>query len=187
MIDRFAESGVAGGRRCPASIANVDQVRDLLGTARERAPRCSRGYTSLAGAAHGTRALSVKEEERDQSLPLSGTTHGSSICCGFHSAIWQGQDAGSSPAIRPGGRRQARQPGHLLRADRPLHRRDRTISLAAAAGDRRYDGKVLAATTASSISPSASGRVSRSPAPRRFMSWRSTPRPSASWSVPARR
>ena len=76
------------------------------------------------------------------------------------------------------GRRQARQPGHLLRADRPLHRRrssgcgrappsPATSSISPAA--------CSAATTASSISRSGSGAVSALPPAIRSM-WSSSTR-----------
>ncbi len=72
---------------------------------------------------------------------------------------------------RPRGRRQARQPGHLLRSRRRLRTSGREgPSWRGRAGDDRRSATCSAAMAASSISPSASAAASRSAArPSRFM------------------
>ena len=139
VIDRSPTSYVAGETPVPCVDCNrsikfrdllVDRARSRRRGAGDRALRRERGRCRAAAA----RSIAPRDAERDQSYFLFATTREQldflRFPLGEHD---QGGDARAGAALRPAGRRQARQPGHLLRADRPLHRRDR----AAAAGRRR--------------------------------------------------
>jgi tRNA-specific 2-thiouridylase len=79
VIDRFAESYVAGETPVPCVDCNTAiKFKDLLGTARELGAKvlATGHYVASRGMPDGTRALyRAKEEERDQSYFLFGTTH----------------------------------------------------------------------------------------------------------------
>jgi tRNA-specific 2-thiouridylase len=79
VIDRFAESYVAGETPVPCVDCNMAiKFKDLLGTARELGAKvlATGHYVASRVMADGTRALyRAKEEERDQSYFLFGTTH----------------------------------------------------------------------------------------------------------------
>jgi tRNA-specific 2-thiouridylase len=78
VIDRFAESYVAGETPVPCVDCNMAiKFKDLLGTARELGAKVlATGHYVASRAIGGGRALyRAKEEERDQSYFLFGTTH----------------------------------------------------------------------------------------------------------------
>ena len=79
VIDRFAESYVAGETPVPCVDCNTAiKFKDLLGTARELGAKvlATGHYVASRAMPDGTRALyRAKEEERDQSYFLFGTTH----------------------------------------------------------------------------------------------------------------
>ena len=79
VIDRFAESYVAGETPVPCVDCNMAiKFNDLLGTARELGAKvlATGHYVASRALPGGGRALyRAKEEERDQSYFLFGTTH----------------------------------------------------------------------------------------------------------------
>jgi len=79
VIDRFAESYVAGETPVPCVDCNMAiKFKDLLGTARELGAKvlATGHYVASRAMPGGHRALyRAKEEERDQSYFLFGTTH----------------------------------------------------------------------------------------------------------------
>ena len=79
VIDRFAASYVAGETPVPCVDCNMAiKFKDLLGTARELGAKvlATGHYVASRPLAQGGRALfRAKEEERDQSYFLFGTTH----------------------------------------------------------------------------------------------------------------
>ena len=139
VIDRFAESYVAGETPVPCVECNQSiKFRDLLGTARELGAKVLATGHYVASRAHcpaaAARSTAPATTSATRAISCSPPRASSSTCCAFRSASWtKARDARARAPVRPRGRRQARQPGHLLRADRPLHRRDR----AAEAGRRR--------------------------------------------------
>jgi tRNA-specific 2-thiouridylase len=79
VIDRFAESYVAGETPVPCVDCNMSiKFKDLLGTARDLGAKvlATGHYVASRAVPGGGRALyRAKEEERDQSYFLFGTTH----------------------------------------------------------------------------------------------------------------
>jgi tRNA-specific 2-thiouridylase len=79
VIDRFAESYVAGETPVPCVDCNMAiKFKDLLGTARELGAKvlATGHYVASRATVSGGRALyRAREEERDQSYFLFGTTH----------------------------------------------------------------------------------------------------------------
>jgi len=79
VIDRFAESYIHGETPVPCVDCNVSiKFHDLLGTARELGAKAmaTGHYIASRRLASGARALyRAREEERDQSYFLFGTTH----------------------------------------------------------------------------------------------------------------
>src|SRR3569833_3307331 len=79
VIDRFAESYVAGETPVPCVDCNMAiKFKDLLGTARELGAKAlaTGHYVASRATSTGARALyRAKEEARDQSYFLFGTTH----------------------------------------------------------------------------------------------------------------
>jgi tRNA-specific 2-thiouridylase len=79
VIDRFAESYVAGETPVPCVDCNMAiKFKDLLGTARELGAKvlATGHYVASRAIPGGVRAMyRAKEEERDQSYFLFGTTH----------------------------------------------------------------------------------------------------------------
>jgi tRNA-uridine 2-sulfurtransferase len=79
VIDRFAESYVAGETPVPCVDCNMSiKFKDLLGTARELGAKvlATGHYVASRAAPGGVRAMyRAKEEDRDQSYFLFGTTH----------------------------------------------------------------------------------------------------------------
>ena len=141
VIDRFAESYVAGETPVPCVDCNMAiKFADLLGTARELGAKvlATGHYVASRAVPDGGRALyRAKDEERDQSYFLFGTTHEQLDLLRFPLGdMTKAQTRELARALRACGRRQARQPGHLLRADRPLRRRDRAAEARRGRGRR---------------------------------------------------
>ena len=195
VIDRFAESYVAGETPVPCVECNQSiKFRDLLRPRASSAPRCWRpAITSPRGRCPVAAARSTAPATRSatRAISCSPPRASSSTCCAFRSAsATKAETRELARRLRPAGRRQARQPGHLLRAVGPLHRGDR----AAQAGRRRARRhrrsrrpRARRAMTASSISRSASGAGSASRPAIRSTWCGSTPRRAASSSGRARR
>ncbi len=144
VIERFADSYAAGETPVPCIECNRSIKFDHLLGDRAAARRARAGHRPLRRFARARRRLAraalrqgcrprpelfpVCDDGRAaRRRPLSARRHD------------QGRDARACAALRPVRRRQARQPGHLLRADRPLHRRDRAAEAACgrAGRDRR--------------------------------------------------
>jgi tRNA-specific 2-thiouridylase len=78
VIDRFAESYVAGETPVPCVDCNMAiKFKDLLGTARELGAEvlATGHYVASRAVASGRALYRAREEERDQSYFLFGTTH----------------------------------------------------------------------------------------------------------------
>ena len=78
VIDRFAESYVAGETPVPCVDCNMAiKFKDLLGTARELGAEvlATGHYVASRAMASGRALYRAREEERDQSYFLFGTTH----------------------------------------------------------------------------------------------------------------
>ena len=138
VIDRFAESYVAGETPVPCVECNQSiKFRDLLETARDLgASVLATGHYVASRALPGgaPRALSrPRGRARPELFPVRH--HACAARLPTLPARRRTKAETRELARRFGlaGRRQARQPGHLLRAERTLCRRDR----AAAAGRRR--------------------------------------------------
>ena len=196
VIDRFAESYVAGETPVPCVDCNMAiKFRDLLDTARELGAKVlATGHyvASRALPRRRPRALSRRAtRSATRAISCSRTTREQLDCLRFPLGdMTKARDARAGAPLRPRGRRQARQPGHLLRAVRPLHRRDRAAQARRRRGRRHRRSRrprARAATTASSISPSASGAAWGSRPARRSTWCGSMPRRAASWSGRARR
>ena len=195
VIDRSPRAMSRARRRCRASTATCrSSSRTCSTTARDLGARvlATGHYVASRPLPDGGRALyRARDAERDQSYFLFATTPRAARLPALSARRQdQGGDARAGAALRACGRRQARQPGHLLRADRPLHRR-RSSGCGRAppspATSSISPAGCSAATTASSISRSASGAASASPPAIRSMWSGSMPRPGASSSGRARR
>ena len=187
VIDRFAESYLAGETPIPCVECNRSvKFRDLLahraGARRRRAgDRPLRGEPARCRT--DRRALYPRRSiaERDQSYFLYATTPRAARLLRFPlGEMRQERDPRAGPRARPGGRRQARQPGHLLRAAGPLQptsssgcgpmRRGRatsSISTAACSGATRASSTTRSASAAAWASPPASRSTSCASTPRR--------------------
>ena len=135
VIERFAQSYVAGETPVPCVECNQSiKFRDLLGTARELGAKvlATGHYIASRALPDGGRALyRAREAERDQSYFLFATTRAQLDLLRFPLGDRSKAETRELGApLRPCRRRQAGQPGHLLRADRALCAGDR----AAAAG-----------------------------------------------------
>ncbi len=138
VIDRFAESYVAGETPVPCLECNQSiKFRDLLETARDLGAKvlATGHYVASRALPDGGRALyRAREAERDQSYFLFATTPAQLDFLRFPLGDrTKAETRELARHYRPVGRRQARQPGHLLRAERALCRHHR----AAAARRRR--------------------------------------------------
>ena len=125
VIDRFAESYVAGETPVPCVECNQSiKFRDLLQTARELGAKvlATGHYVASRALPGGGRALfRARETERDQSYFLFATTRAQLDLLRF--PLGDRTKAETRELARRfglAGRRQAGQPGYLLRADRPL-------------------------------------------------------------------
>ena len=169
QLSRGRDAGAV--RRLQSEDQVPRSVADRRGARRRGArhrPLCpERAWADTASSSTGRR-----DAERDQSYFLFATTREQLELPAL--PAWrsrQGRDAQARPRVRAADRGEVRQPGHLLRADRPLHaesssgcarvrRRPATSSMSTAA--------CSAAMAASSITPSASGAGSAWRRPSRF-------------------
>jgi len=124
VIDRFAELRAAR-RRAVRECTSRSSSTICWRTARELgAKRSRRHYVRRGRLADGSRALfRAREEARDQSISVR-TTREQLEFVRFPLGDRPRQRCASSRAASPRGRRQETA-GHLLRAGRPLQRRDR--------------------------------------------------------------
>ena len=130
VIDRFAESYAAGETPVPCIECNRSiKFADLLGTARELGAQvlATGHYVVNRRLPDGGHALyRAHDSERDQSYFLFATTREQLDVLRFPlGGLPKPQVRELARAVRPRDRRQAGQPGHLLRADRPLCRHHR--------------------------------------------------------------
>ncbi len=177
VIDSFADSYAAGETPVPCIECNRSvKFRDLLATARELgASALATGhYVASRRMADGSRALvCAADADRDQSYFLFATTREQLDYLRFPSGRHdQAADPRAGAALRPLRRRQAGQPGHLLCADRALHRYRRAPEAECACarrGRRSRRPHASASIRASRISPSGSAAASASPPARRSM------------------
>ena len=188
VIEPFAES-YAEGR-------DADPLRRPA-TRRSSSPTCSRPRASSApprwrpattcapGSSAAGRALFRPVDlDRDQSYFLFATTQEQLDFLRFPLGdLTKDETRAHRARARPEGRRQARQPGHLLRAAGPLFRRRGEAEAGGGRSRARSctsTAACSAATTASSTTRSASGAGSASPPASRSSSSGSTRRTRAS-------
>ena len=123
VIDRFAESYVAGETPVPCVECNQSiKFRDLL-VDRARARRQGAGDRPLcrfpdACPMAAARSTAPAKRSATRAISCSPPRASSSTCCAFRSATGPRRRRASLRASSGFGGRQARQPGHLLRADR---------------------------------------------------------------------
>ena len=171
VIDRFAESYLSGETPIPCVECNRSiKFRDLLQTARDlgAAALATGHYVASRALPDGRRALyRAADPERDQSYFLYATTPEQLALLRFPlGELRQERDARAGPRTRPGGRRQGRQPGHLLRAAGALQRHHRAAEARRGAGPATSSTSTAgfsAGMRASSTIRSASGAASASP------------------------
>ena len=176
VIDNFADSYASGETPVPCIECNRSvKFRDLLATARElgAAALATGHYVASRRLADGSRALvCAADADRDQSYFLFATTREQLDYLRFPLGdMTKPQTRELARRFGLDGRRQAGQPGYLLRADRPLHRHHRP-----ACGRMRSSPATSSTSTAASsagirasfISPSASARDWASPPARRL-------------------
>ena len=133
VIDEFADAYLAGATPVPCIRCNERvKFRDLLETARDLEADCmATGHyvRRVDGPGRAGAAPRGRPGARPELLPVRHHPRRSSTSCASRSASSvQGGDAGAGRALRPAGRRQAGQPGHLLRAERLLCRGDRAAA-----------------------------------------------------------
>ena len=195
VIDNFAASYVSGETPVPCIECNRSiKFRDLLKTARElgAAALATGHYVASHRMADGSRALFCAADFRPRPELFPVCDHPRAARLSALSARRHDQATGprAGATFRSCRGRQARQPGHLLRADRALHRYHRPAAAErhrARRHRRPRRAASSAAIRASFISPSAKGAASASPPVHRFMCCGSTPKAAASWSGRARR
>ena len=168
VIEDFADSLCRAARRRSRACAATRRIkfRDLLEIARDLgADALATGHYVAPRRRRATAPelhRAADSAKRPELLPVRHDPRRSSSSCASRWAVsTRPRPARIARALGPGGRRQARQPGHLLRAARPLQRRGG----APAAGRRPSPARssmstaaCSAATTASRNSPSASAR-----------------------------
>src|ERR1043166_1357391 len=133
VIDRFADSYVAGETPVPCVDCNqAIKFYDLLATAQDLGARvlATGHYVASRALPDGSRALPPRRRAgpRQRLLPFpphAGATGGRAFSARRDD---QGRDPRARASFRFAGRREARQPGHLLRPLRTLHRRDRALA-----------------------------------------------------------
>ena len=165
---------IAGFRRHLCPRRNPDPLRALQ---RESEVRRSAGYARASWAPRrwppaimcaawkapdGAELMRAADPTRDQSYFLFATTREQLDFLRFPLGEMEKREVRAIAAeLGLADRRQARQPGYLLRARRRLHRYGRASCARMRPGPARSSiraGRCWAATTASSISPSASAR-----------------------------
>ena len=172
VIEPFARAYVA--RRDADSLRRLQPAhevrRPVRGRATISAPTCWRPATMSSARDDGARRPGALPRRRPRARPeLFPVRHHPRAARAPALSARRAAEARGARArarVRPRHRRQGRQPGHLLRAGRPLQRHDR----AADARRRRRPATssmstaaCSAGTTASSITRSASGAASASP------------------------
>ena len=122
VIDRFAESYVAGETPVPCVDCNMAiKFNDLLRTARELGAKVLATGHYVASRPHARRARALPRQgrgARPELFPVRHHARAARRAALSARRAHQGRDARAGAPLRPRGRRQARQPGHLLRADR---------------------------------------------------------------------
>ena len=195
VIDRFAASYAAGETPVPCVECNRSiKFADLLATARDLGAQAlaTGHYVVNRRLADGSRALCrAQDGDRDQSYFLFATTRAQLEFLRFPlGELPKRARARACARIRTCDRRQAGQPGHLLRADRKLRRRHRTPaprSRRARRHRRPVAARCSGGTTGSSITPSGSAKDWASRRASRSTCCASRPQRGASWSGRARR
>ena len=130
VIDNFADSYALGETPVPCIECNRSiKFRDLLATARELGAQCARdrALCRLAPPRRRIARAGVRRGCRSRPELFPVRDHARAARLSALSARRHDQAAGArtGAALRPRSRRQAGQPGHLLRADRALHRHHR--------------------------------------------------------------
>ena len=130
VIDEFADAYLAGATPVPCIRCNQRvKFRDLLETARDLEADCmaTGHYVRRRRGYGGPELHRAADPARDQSYFLFATTPEQLGFLRFPlgGSGLEGRDAGAGGALRAAGGGQARQPGHLLRAERLLRRGDR--------------------------------------------------------------
>ena len=176
VMGAFADCYLHGETPVPCVACNQKiKFRDLLQTAEGlgAAALATGHYVKSLPGPNGFELYRAEDKDRDQSYFLFATTREQLSFLRFPlGRPAEGRDARARPQVRARGRREVRQPGHLLRADRALHASDRAP---AAWAPRRpatscmSTGACSAATAASSTTRSASVRASASPRASRSM------------------
>ena len=128
VIERLRRRATAPGETPIPCIRCNERIKfpDLLGMARELGADClATGHyvRRVDGPARAGAAPRRRSRARPELFPLRHDARRSSISCAFRwAACPRPRRARIAGAARPAGRRQARQPGHLLRAQRALCR-----------------------------------------------------------------
>ena len=150
-MDDFADAYLRGETPIPCVRCNQTvKFRDLLATARgarrRRAgdrPLCAPGRRAGGAGAAPRR----RPGPRPELFPVRHHAASSSTFLRFPlGGLDKAGDAGAGRALRPAGRGEARQPGHLLRAERHLRQRGREAAARARpsrATSSALDGRVL--------------------------------------------
>ena len=198
VMDSFADSYARGETPVPCIACNrTVKFRDLLRTARELgAEALATGhYVQRADGRGRPRAASRRRSgARPELFPVRHDPRAARLPALSARPPAQERDAGARRALRPAGRRQARQPGHLLRAQRRLclGGAEAAARGGRAGRHRRHGGpgrrpprRHRALHRGPAPRPGA-GRAARAPTTIRSMSCGSSPRRAASWSARAR-
>ena len=125
VIDDFADAYLRGETPIPCVRCNQTvKFRDLLDVARDlgAAALATGHYVRREAGADGPELHRAADPARDQSYFLFATTAEQLDFLRFPlGGLPKPRRARAPPPAGPAGGRQARQPGHLLRAGRPLH------------------------------------------------------------------
>ena len=130
VIDNFADSYASGETPVPCIECNRSiKFRDLLTTARELGAAALATGHYVASRRLGRRIaradLRRRCRPRPELFPVRDHARAARLSALSARRHDQAADARAGAALRPRRRRQAGQPGHLLRADRALHRHHR--------------------------------------------------------------
>ena len=141
VVEEFADAYLAGATPVPCIRCNERvKFRDLLETARDLEADClATGHyvRRVDGPARAGAAPRRRPGARPELFPVRHHPRAARLpALPARRARVQGRDPGAGGALRAAGGRQARQPGHLLRAERLLCRGDRE-----AAARRRRAGR----------------------------------------------
>ena len=193
VMQSFADSYAAGETPIPCVVCNQQiKFHELLATVRElEADTLATGhYIELRQGPAGPELYRARDAERDQSYFLFATTRAQLDWLSFPARrLSQGRGARAGAQLRAAGRRQVRQPGHLLRAPGPLHQRDRAPQARRRRVRRhraRRRPRARPARRHHQLHHRPARAVWASRARRRCTSSASMPRPGRSWSGRAR-